>query len=251
MADMTVPECVRALAGPIGDLGARWMLHPETLQAGADAGYSNGFAWYFAGRGGVLGDVDADVVVSAFAYFEPNLVHKMWDSGIAVEGPRAAGHRFAQACADWGQRRLTGVVGLDRLAALADKVIDSAPVEGLTLFAGWRAESRPSDAAARAYFDIHLLRELRGCVHIIATTVNGVGALESILTDANGGADRAKMFGWPEPYPDTTSLQQARLAAEADTDRLLVRFYEVLTPAERAELVDLVASAKVALDANK
>lgn len=251
MADMTASDCVRALAGPIGDLGARWMLHPETLQAGADAGYANGFAWYVAGRGGVLGDTDADVVVSAFAYFEPNLVRKMWESGIAVEGARAAGHRYAQACADWGRRRLAGAAGMDRLAALADKVIDSAPVEGLTLFAGWRAESRPSDAAARAYFDIHLLRELRGCVHIIATTANGVGALESILTDANGGAARAKTFGWPEPYPDTTSLQQARLAAEADTDRLLVRFYEVLTSAERAELVDLVTSAKVALDANK
>ena len=251
MAEMTSAECVRALAGPVGDLGARWMLHPETLQAGTDAGYANGFAWYTAGRGGVLGDVDADVVISSFAYFEPKLVRKMWDAGTAVEGARAAGRRYAKACADWGQKRLAGVAGMDRLAALADKVIDEASVEGLTLFAGWRAEERPADAGAHAYFDIHLLRELRGCVHIIATTAQGLSALESILTDANGGPARAKNFGWPEPFPDTAALSARRQAAEADTDRMLGRFYEVLTPAERAELVQLVNTAKEALDAKK
>jgi hypothetical protein len=177
------------------------MLHPETLAAGTEAGYANGFAWYTAGRGGVLGDVDADVVISSFAYFEPGLVRKMWEAGTAVEGARAAGRRYAKACADWGAKRLSGVAGMDRLAQLADKVIDKASVEGLTLFAGWRAEERPSDPAAHAYFDIHLLRELRGCVHIIATTAQGLSALESILTDANGGAGRAKMFGWAEPFP--------------------------------------------------
>jgi NTP pyrophosphatase (non-canonical NTP hydrolase) len=66
---------------------------------------------------------DADVVISAFAYFEPSLVRKLWESGIAVEGARAAGHRYARACADWGRRRLAGAAGMDRLAALADKVI--------------------------------------------------------------------------------------------------------------------------------
>jgi hypothetical protein len=227
------------------------MLHPETLAAGTEAGYANGFAWYTAGRGGVLGDVDADVVISSFAYFEPGLVRKMWEAGTAVEGARAAGRRYAKACADWGAKRLSGVAGMDRLAQLADKVIDKASVEGLTLFAGWRAEERPSDPAAHAYFDIHLLRELRGCVHIIATTAQGLSALESILTDANGGAGRAKMFGWAEPFPDTASLTAQRQAAEQDTDRLLAKFYEVLTGAERAELVELVGQAQEALDTKK
>ena len=140
---------------------------------------------------------------------------------------------------------------MDRLAQLADKVIDKASVEGLTLFAGWRAEERPSNPAAHAYFDIHLLRELRGCVHIIATTAQGLSALESILTDANGGAGRAKMFGWAEPFPDTASLTAQRQAAEQATDRLLTKFYEVLTAGERAELVELVGRAQEALDAKK
>ena len=57
------------------------MLHPDTLKIGSEAGYPNGFAWYVAGRGGVLGDVDADVIVSAFAYFNPKIVRKMWLAG--------------------------------------------------------------------------------------------------------------------------------------------------------------------------
>jgi len=251
MADLSALDCVRSVSPTVGDLGSRWMLHPETLEAGKEAGYANGFAWYMAGRGGVLGDVDADVVVSSFAYFAPGLVRHMWDTGTAVEGARAAGRRYAQACAAWGRKRLSGTAGMDRLAALADRVIDSANVEGLVLFAGWRAEERPTDAAAHAYFDLHLLRELRGCVHIIATSAQGLSAVESIVGDTTGGAERAKMFGWAEPFPDADAIRDRRAAAEADTDRLLSRFYEVLTPSERGELVDLVKTAKAALDANK
>ena len=251
MTDVSALDCVRSVSPIVGDLGSRWMLHPETLEAGKSAGYANGFAWYMAGRGGVLGDVDADVVVSSFGYFAPGLVRNMWETGISVEGARAAGTRYAQACAAWGRKRLSGVGGMDRLAVLADRVIDSASVEGLVLFAGWRAEQRPTDAAAHAYFDIHLLRELRGCVHLVATTAQGLSAMESIVADTTGGPDRAKMFGWSEPFPDAASLKDRRAAAEADTDRLLSRFYEVLTPAERGELVDLVRAAKTALDANK
>lgn len=251
MAELSALDCVRSISATVGDLGARWMLHPETLELGKSAGYANGFAWYMAGRGGVLGDVDADVVVSSFAYFAPGLVRHMWDTGTAVEGARAAGRRYAQACAAWGRKRLTGTKGMDRLADLADKVIDGANVEGLVLFAGWRAEERPTDAAAHAYFDLHLLRELRGCVHIVATTAQGLSAVESIVGDATGGPERAKMFGWADPLPDGESVKERRAAAEADTDRLLSRFYEVLTPAERGELADLVRAAKAVLDENK
>lgn len=251
MADMTARGCVEAISPTVGELGARWMLHPETLEAGKSAGYANGFAWYVAGRGGVLGDVDADVVVSSFAFFEPGLVRTMWEKGTAVEGARAAGRRYAQACADFGQKRLSDVAGIDRLAELADKVIDKASVEGLTLFAGWRAEERPKNPGAHAYFDIHLLRELRGCVHIIAAAAQGLSGLEAIVSDPKAGSAVAKNFGWAEPHPDPAAIKQQREAAEADTDRLLTRFYEVLTPAESAELVDLIGKAKAALDANK
>ena len=104
----SVIDSVRALTEPIGDVGGMWMLHPEVLGPCRDAGYPNGYAYYIAARGGVLGDVDADVVTSAFGFFEPALVRKMWESGIAVEGARAAGARYAAACAQFGRTRLQG-----------------------------------------------------------------------------------------------------------------------------------------------
>ncbi len=53
-------EVVRALAGPVGDLGGRWMLDREVLGPSRLFGYPNRYAYYLAGRGGVLGEVDAD-----------------------------------------------------------------------------------------------------------------------------------------------------------------------------------------------
>ena len=66
MALLTEAQVATTIAPLIGSLGAKYMLDPETMAHGAAAGYPNGFAYYVAGRGGVLGDVDSDVVYSAF-----------------------------------------------------------------------------------------------------------------------------------------------------------------------------------------
>ena len=88
MASLSSRETVDRTKATIGELGARYMLHPETMAIGTEAKYPNGFAWYMAGRGGVLGDVDADVVYAGFGFFGPDLIRKMWEAGIAVESPR-------------------------------------------------------------------------------------------------------------------------------------------------------------------
>jgi hypothetical protein len=46
--------------------------------------------WYFVGRGGVLGDVEAPVVQSAFGYFAPAVVAKMWNGAREKIAPRDA-----------------------------------------------------------------------------------------------------------------------------------------------------------------
>src|SRR4051794_32804333 len=58
----TGEELATALAVPIGDLGGRFMLSGRTYGTGAGLGFS-GLDFYFCGRAGVLGPVDADVVV--------------------------------------------------------------------------------------------------------------------------------------------------------------------------------------------
>ena len=104
----TMIDSVRRLTEPVGSLGGMWMLHQEVLGPCREAGYPNGYAYYVTGRGGVLGDVDADVVSSAFGFFHTSLVGKMWEAGVVVEGARAAAARYGAACAQFGRSRVAG-----------------------------------------------------------------------------------------------------------------------------------------------
>ncbi|MEY4032588.1 MAG: hypothetical protein RL573_1500 [Actinomycetota bacterium] len=254
MATMTSLEVTDATAAVIGELGARYMLHPETMAVGTEAKYANGFAWYVTGRGGVLGDVDADVVTSAFGFFGGGLIRKMWETGLQTESARDAGRRYAGACAEFGRRRLQGVAGLERFSELAEKAMDSVDLSGLALFAALRAEPAPGDAAGRAYWNISLLREWRGSEHIIAVRANGFTPAQAVLTGykdlATGVAEAAKR-GFGEGHPDAAPLMARRAAIDAMTSQLQAAGFDALSGEERAEYASLVTVLKDALDANK
>jgi hypothetical protein len=217
------------------------MLHPETLQPGKEAGYPGGFAYYVVGRGGVLGDVDASVVISAFGFFAPELVRSLWESGVNIEGARAGADRYALGCAAWGRSRLSEFADASRLVELLEKVIDSADPTGLSLFTGWRAQPRVSDATGRCYQLIHVLREMRGSAHIVAIVAHGLSPLAAILANpGSSGVDQAKRFGWEGPFPDGGSLKATFDSAEKLTDEIMARQIGVLNDGEQEELVDLV-----------
>ncbi|MFM8794411.1 MAG: SCO6745 family protein [Acidimicrobiales bacterium] len=253
MAQMTSLELVHHTKATIGGLGARYMLHPETAAAGTAAGYENGWAWYFTGRGGVLGDVDASVVASAFGFFGEPMVRMMWEAGTKVEGARAAGTRYAAACAEFGRRRLQGAAGLERFNELAERVMNAVDGSGLSLFVALRAEQAPSDAAGRAYWNICLLREWRGSEHVVAVRACGLTPAQAILTgypDAATGIKEASRRGFGDGHPDASPLSDSRRRAEELTDTLQAAGYDVLSAGERAELASLVDSLRDVLDAN-
>ena len=253
MAHMTSLELVNHTKATIGGLGARYMLHPETAAVGTAAGYENGWAWDFTGRGGVLGDVDAAVVASAFGFFGEPMVRMMWEAGTKVEGARAAGTRYAAACAEFGRRRLQGVAGLERFNDLAERVTNAVDGSGLSLFVALRAEHAPSDPAGRAYWNICLLREWRGSEHVVAVRASGLTPAQAILTgypDAATGIKEASRRGFGDGHPDASHLAGARRRAEELTDTLQAAGYEVLAAEERAEFAGLVDSLRDALDAN-
>ncbi|MCE9621694.1 MAG: evbL [Actinomycetia bacterium] len=237
---------VQSLTEPIGYLGGRWMLHPDVLGPCREAGYPHGYAYYVAGRGGVLGDVDADVITAAFGFFEPALVRKMWNAGVAVEGAAAAAKRYGAACAQFGRARLVGFDGAARLAELAGRVAADADVTGLPLFAGWRRQPLPDDAAGRAYFLLHVLRELRGGAHLLAVVATGLGPRAAVF--ASGGTDSADRFGWAGPFDDLAGV--SKKPAEDLTDEILTRLYSaVLTTDEVTELAGLVTAMRTHFDA--
>jgi len=80
---ITPEEISRAIAEPTGPVGAAFYFHPDTMARGKELGL-DGFRFYALGRGGVLGDVEAGVVHSAFGYFNPSMVARLWDSAMAL-----------------------------------------------------------------------------------------------------------------------------------------------------------------------
>ncbi len=230
-------QVATTIAPLIGSLGAKYMLDPETSARGAAAGYPNSFAYYVAGRGGVLGDVDSDVVFSAFMFFERSLIDKLWKAGVAVEGARAAGQRYLEDCDQWGRKNLAKVDQLELFIAPAEKFVSQVDSSGLSLFAAVRAEPLPIDAPARAYRLIDLIRELRGCVHIAACVTHGLSGLEAILSSP--GENSAKMHGYAPPYSDCSHLRATREVVEKSTNDALARLIKMhLSETEMNQLAD-------------
>jgi conjugal transfer/entry exclusion protein len=125
---------------------------------------------------------------------------------------------MAEAHAKWGENHYAGVDGLDDMVAVSEQVVDGVEGSAIPLFAGWRDASRSESAAGRAAQLMQMLREWRGGLHLVATTAVGLSPLEAILT--NEGKGQAKLFGWPEPFPDVAPLKAKHDQAEEITDQL-------------------------------
>ena len=234
-AAMTPVETVRAVAERIGELGGAWMRDPATAARGKELGVA-GWSFYHCGRGGVLGDVDADVVVAAFGWFPPAVLRKAWDRGRAVLPVADLAREYAGCCAEWGRRTFAEVEQAGRLADLLRAAGDGVDVAGIPLFAGWRALPAPPDDPARLALALQVMREHRGGVHLIAALAQGLAPLQGLVSGRSGPAN-AQFFGWPEPYPDPAVGREAMTEAERVTDRLAEPAYAALSADERAELV--------------
>ena len=232
----------------IGALGGAFMISREAKAYGQETGFSD-WAPYMRGRCGVLGEVDADVVLSAVGFFPADVVRKAWEAGRSLPAEDAA-RRYATVCQDFGRRKLAGLAetDADRLAELLEAVAGNADVIGAPLAAGWRAMPLPDDGRARVIQLAHVLRELRGGLHLVAVFSSGLTPLESVLTASSplnpDGEANARYFGWPEPYtPPTDTVRKRRADAEDLTDTLVAPAFRILSEAEGEELVSLLGQA--------
>jgi len=214
----TALATVRATSEPIHDIGTAIYLSPDVFGWAAEWGWTNPFAFYFAGRGGMLGEVNADVVRSATGWFEPNAVKAMFEEGTAVAGATVAAARMAEAHSKWGRKHYAEVPNLEGIVALTQEVVDGLEGSGIPLFVGWRDADRCESAPGRAAQLMQILREWRGGLHLVATTAAGLSPLEAILT--NEGPGQAKLFGWSEPFPDCAGIKAKHDEAEEMTDEL-------------------------------
>jgi hypothetical protein len=242
MDDLSGLDVVRRTSDPIHDIGTTMYLSNETFARAAEWGWENPFAFYFAGRGGVLGSVEVGVVSSAMGYFNPEVVANLYAEGIAVAGPQGSADRMMEATAAWGRDHLEAVEDLATFVKVANQLVDGAEGAALALFAGWRAQARVDDTAGRAAQLFQILREWRGAAHLVGTTAVGLSPLEAILS--NDGPGQAKFFGWQEPFQDWKGVAGRQVDAETITDDLCARDVErLLSPAERRAFVEAVTGA--------
>lgn len=234
MSPMDALECATANAAAVSAVGSHFMLDGETYKRGAQLGFQ-GIDFYVTGRGGVLGDVDADVVTAGFTFFEPGTVRTLWEQGCSVMPPAQAAAEFAACCSAWAEAHVPDDIDAARLAALAGKVAAGARPAGAPVFAGWRAVATPTAPKAAAVHQMNLLRELRNGLHGAAVISAGLSPLEALSVRT---PHMLGLFGWSSPA-DTEGLLPAWEAAEEQTNRAIAHAYEVLDAEERAELVEL------------
>ncbi len=227
--DSTARALIDATSQATNDIGGPLYFSPSTLAAGKERGL-DGMRWYILGRGGVLGDVEAPVVQSAFAYFAPGMIAKLWNTAKETVPAREAGTAYLECFAEIGRAKL-GDVDDATLAAYNDAataVIAAADPAAYALFAGIAAEDRAVDAAGQAVQNMAILRELRGGAHL-------VGLLASGLTAPQGHAvkrpDDVATFGWADGVELPADAAERHAKADELTTDLLISAYSVLDDA--------------------
>jgi hypothetical protein len=243
VTDTTVAhDTAAATARAVGQLASFFMLDPATYQSGAERGFA-GIDTYFAGRCGVLGDVDADVVTAALVFFPADHVRRSWDqSGTVMSRAEAVAH-FTSCMERWVRDHLGNEVDWARLAELAGQIVSGATVAGAPLFAAWRTVDVPVEPVLAAVHQMNLLRELRMARHGGAVMAVGLDPGDAVR---HNSPQMAGLFGWSdaEVPAEAPALWDE---AEALTNRATARDYAGLSPAEATEFVSLCEAALAAV----
>jgi hypothetical protein len=241
------PELAASFAKvPVAQLDTAWSTAARTLRRARQLELS-GWAFYVAGRGGVLGDdARAETVTAAIGTIAPDAVRAGWDAARKVGPSEVAASRLAE-CARWGDEHLAGLSELDRLVELADRVVEAADAVALPLFAAGRAAPSPDGGAgARAALLAHLLRELRAGALLVAAKACGLSPVELVIAGP-AGEEEAITLGWQPPFPARLPLLRRHSFADALADRIAGQAYGTLSAAERGELVAALTAAAAAV----
>jgi hypothetical protein len=178
---------------------------PEAAEAYAALGIT-GRDGYFASRAAPMGAVSAEVVISTFFNFNPELVHAAIPKAWAITTPEAlVAARFAAV--DGAFRRLIGDDAVQseemrRAAGLARSMAEEASthIEGRPLCAGHAQLPWPEAPHLVLWHAQSILREYRGDAHIALLVTHGLSGLDALLTHAAGGDVPAELLrttrGW-------------------------------------------------------
>jgi len=241
-------EALVSTASPIiGGIGGMYFFTPSTLARGKELGL-DGMRFYYLGRGAPLGDVEWQVVASAFGFFAPRLVDKFWNSARLILPAKEAAPVYRECAAQFGRENFGAVEGLEQFCAAAELIIGSADPTGLPLFAAQLSLPLAEDLPGRASQLATILREHRGQAHIASVVAVG---LEPRISAALGDQTSWKFHGWtvddgPEP---SDADRRRRLEAEELTDRVINKAFGVLTEDEGEALLTGLRGMQAAMPA--
>ena len=230
---LTTEELVARASPLIGSIGGAFYFHPDTVARGRELELG-GLRFYFLGRGGVLGDVEPGVITSAFGYFEPGLVAKLWTSATEKLAPREAGREYLECARAFARTHFGRLDGLDAYCRAAEAVNDATDATSLALYAGLDAEPLCDDVAGRAMQLTMLLREYRGSAHLAAVRCCG---LAPAVAHAIKRPDDVATFGYDAPPPITDADRAAHARAETLTDEMVSDAFAVLDATGGADLL--------------
>lgn len=216
-------DLAAASAPAIHDIPSKFMLDPPTYVLGAELGF-NGADFYFAGRGGVLGDVAGEIVAAAFVFFQEQACAAAYERAGSVMARTDAVTAFAACGDEWARHHLSGDA-LDVVATLGAKVVGAASCAGAPLFAGWRMLPVPEDRAAAAARQLNVLRELRGAFHAGSVLASGLTPREAMALEH---PQMAAIHGWSEPLDVSDNLQVLLDRAVEGANAAMARPFEVL-----------------------
>ena len=233
----TALDASRHTARAVHDVTAKFMFDMDMYAETGELGYE-GIAFYVAGRGGVLGEVDHVEVFEAFTFFPLETVESAWGSSASVEPRAEAASRFAGYAARWATANIPDGTGdLTRLAELCGAVIDAADATDAPVFAGWRALPEPDGERELVVHRMNALRELRAARHAVAVRSVGMEPVEAFRVRT---PYMAGIFGWPEPDegPDEAA-KELWTRAEELTDLAFAADLSVLSDEELDEFCEL------------
>lgn len=239
---MNAEEAAVASADAVSHLTSRFMLDMATYQYGAGIGFP-GMAFYAGGRGGVLGDVDAQAVTDAFFFFHPDTVETNWQQAGEVMARDKAAVEFQTCCSQWAEDHIPDDVDVATLALLAKRVADAADSTDAPVFAGWRALTPPESPKAAAAHHMNSLRELRFALHARAIRNQGVSPHDAV---SHRQPHMIPILGWGSPSDLSDAVVADWDKAEAETNAGMAQALSVLSAEELDTFVALANAAYAA-----
>lgn len=233
---MDALECATLLAGPVGELGARFYFDATTRARAKELGVRS-VEYYGLGRAGVMGDVSPEEVESAFAFFSPAAVAAMYTGARERLRPLEAARHYLASADDYAERTFAHLASdlLENVSRESTAVARAVPVGRYRVFDGYVSATPTTSPAASAYRGVIVLRELRGGVHAEAVAAAGLSPADAAYVE---NPDIFSLHGFVDgDRVDPEGAVARRQVAEEATTRAMAAYFEVISEGARDELV--------------